>query len=323
MTDNAGHVSADQVVEIDAVIPGETVVDRISGANRYVVATTISAQAYPEGADVVFISNGQNYPDALSAGPAATFSGGPLLLVTPTSVPTVVADELARLEPSHIVVTGGPASISEAVYAQLEGLPGTIERIAGDDRYEASRNIASAVFGESGASTAYIATGRNFPDALTGGAAAGWNDSPVILVNGGAADLDTATSDLLTDLGVTSIKVLGGNMSVSEGLFEDLSAIADTERLAGADRYQAARSINADAYESADRVFLATGLNFPDALSGSAWAGAIGAPMFLVPGTCVPQGVLDDIEALGATNITLLGGPASLSEAVASLTACG
>ena len=322
-TDNAGHVAAEQVLEIDAVLPGEIVVDRIAGADRYSVATTISAQAYPDGADVVFIANGLNYPDALSAGPAATFSGGPLLLVDPKSIPTVVAQELQRLQPSHIVVTGGTASVSAAVYAQLEGFPGTIERIAGDDRYEGSRNIAAAVFGESGASTAYIATGTNFPDALTGGAAAGWHDSPVILVNGGATDLDTATAGLLEDLGVTDIKVLGGSMSVSDSLLADLSEIADTVRLAGANRYEAARSINADAYDEADRVFLTTGFNFPDALSGSAWAGAIGAPMYLVPGTCVPQGVLDDIEALGATNVTLLGGPVSLNEAVASLTACG
>ncbi|MDH6179906.1 putative cell wall-binding protein [Microbacteriaceae bacterium SG_E_30_P1] len=322
-TDNAGLVSEEQVLEIDAVIPGETVVDRIAGPDRYSVATTISAQSYPEGADVVFITNGQNYPDALSAGPAAAFSGGPLLLVSPTLVPTVVADELERLSPSHIVVVGGPASVSEAVYAQLEGLPGTIERIAGTDRYEASRALASAVFGESGATTAYIATGRNFPDALTGGAVAGANDSPVILVNGTATDLDTATANLLEDLGVTSIKVLGGVNSVSPGLFDDLSQIANTVRLAGADRYQAARAINADAYDTAERVFLTTGLNFPDALAGSAWAASIGAPMYVVPGTCVPQGVLDDIEALGATHITLLGGPVSLSEGVASLTACG
>lgn len=321
--DNAGHVSEAQTLEIDAVIPGETVVERIAGSNRYTTATTISAQAYPDGADVVFIANGQNYPDALSAGPAAAFSGGPLLLVSPTAVPTEVFQEIERLDPSHIVVVGGTPSVSAAAYAELEGLPGTIERIAGDDRYETSRKIAQSVFGESGAETAYISTGLNFPDALTGGAAAGAHDAPVILVNGSAAELNTPTASLLEDLGVSTIKVLGSSASVSDGLFADLAEVATTERLAGANRYDTARAINADAFESADRVFLTTGTNFPDALAGSAWAASEGSPMFVVQPTCVPQGVLDDIEALGATTITLLGGLPSLNEQVASLTACG
>jgi putative cell wall-binding protein len=198
----------------------------------------------------------------------------------------------------------------------------TIVRIAGADRFDTSRKVAAAVF-SAGADTAYIATGLNFPDALAAGGPAGSSESPVILVNGGAAGLDAATAALLEDLGVTSIRVLGSAATVSTGIFTDLKDIAaDTVRLAGPDRFETARAVNSAAFSTADRVFFATGLNFPDALAGSAWAAQESAPLYIVLPTCVPQGVLDDIEGMGVTQVTLLGGTPSLSTNVANLSPC-
>ncbi|WP_368499849.1 cell wall-binding repeat-containing protein [Herbiconiux sp. A18JL235] len=93
-------------------------------------------------------------------------------------------------------------------------------------------------------------------------------------------------------------------------------------RLGGVDRYESSRLINAHFFESANRVFLATGESFPDALSGSGLAPKVDAPLFTVPGTCVPADTLAQITALGATQVTLLGGDLTLSPAVAELTAC-
>jgi len=170
---------------------------------------------------------------------------------------------------------------------------------------------------------AYLATGEKFPDALAAGGAAGSQDAPVILVKGSASDLDAATEALLDELGTTDTRVLGGEASVTPGVFNDIDAVTSAVRLGGADRYQAARTINADAFDSADRAFIATGLNFPDALAGSAWAAASGSPMYVVPGTCVTAGVLADLDTLGVTHVTLLGGEASLTPDVFAMTSCG
>ncbi|NYF09152.1 putative cell wall-binding protein [Leifsonia sp. AK011] len=305
-----------------ATLTVPSTVDRVFGANRFETAVEISKASYPTGAGVVYIANGNNYPDALSAGPAAAFEGGPLLLVTPDSLPGVVSAELARLAPERIVVVGGLPSVGAAVYDQLDALPGDITRLSGVDRYETSRLVADHAFGASGAERAYIATGTKFPDALMAGGAAGVNDAPVILVNGAAADLDAATATLLTELGITDTRVLGDTASVTAGLFEDVDAVTEAVRLAGANRYDTARAINADAFETAGRAFLATGGNYPDALAGSAWAGSVGAPLFAANTTCVPGGVLDDLEKLGVTHVTLLGGEPSLSASVLALTRC-
>lgn len=297
-------------------------VTRVAGVDRFATATAISQTSYPGGADVVYIATGLIYPDALSAGPAAALDGGPLLLVTPTSIPSTVVAEINRLSPERIVVIGGTPSVSASVYNQLSTLASSISRIAGADRFETSRKVARAVFGE-GASVAYIATGLTFPDALAAGGAAGSDGAPVILVNGGAAGLDAATIEVLDDLGVTSIRVLGSSVSVSAGILKDLKdLVPDTVRLAGPDRFETARAVNADAFPSSDRVFFATAVNFPDALAGSAWAAKDASPLYVVYPSCVPTGVLADIEELGVTSVVLLGGEPSLSTAVANLTPC-
>ncbi len=323
-TDAAGNVSTEgsQVVPEVVVEPGDVTVDRVAGASRFETAVEISKKAYPGTAPVVYVANGNNYPDALSAGPAAAHEGGPLLLVTPESIPGVVATELARLDPARIVVVGGIPSVNAAVFTQLQGMADTVDRVAGADRYETSRLLVDYAFGDEGSTFAYVSTGLKFPDALAAGGAAGSKDAPVILVNGAASDLDAATVTLLGDLGVTDTRVLGGADTVSAGIFDDVDAVTNAVRLAGSDRYQTARAINADAFDTADHAFLVTGVNYPDALAGSAWAGAEGAPVFASTQGCVPGGVLDDLEALGVTHVTLLGGEPSLSAAVYALTRC-
>ncbi|MDH6182174.1 GH35 family endo-1,4-beta-xylanase/putative cell wall-binding protein [Microbacteriaceae bacterium SG_E_30_P1] len=299
----------------------ERIVDRIGGATRYDVAVGISQAAYPTTAPVVYVVNGEAYPDALSAGPAAALEGGPLLLVRPNEVPAAIAAEITRLDPARIVVVGGPASVGESVFTQLAGLAEEIDRVAGADRFEVSRAVAEYAFGD--VEYAYVATGEKFPDALSAGGAAGVREAPVILVRGSSPSLDAATAGVLGSLSAERVRVLGGEASVSAGVFADLAARGEAVRLGGADRYEAARTINADAFDTAERVLIATGINFPDALAGSAWAAAAGAPLFVVPGSCVTPGVLADIDELGASHVTLLGGEASLSPAVAALTPCG
>ncbi|WP_368497083.1 cell wall-binding repeat-containing protein [Herbiconiux sp. A18JL235] len=300
-------------------------VDRVSGADRYSGAVAIAKAAYPGTAPVVYVASGQNYPDALSAGPAAAAGGGPLLLTDPASLPQSVADAIRVLAPKRIVVVGGTNSVSDAVKTRLAGLvPGVkVDRLGGASRYATSLLLVKDAF-KTGASGAYLATGANFPDALSAGGAAGSKSQPVVLVDGSAGSLDASTTDALRGLGVSSLTIVGGVNSVSTGVENSAKAITPGKvtRASGADRYATSRAVNAAAYTSSDRAFLATGANFPDALAGSAWAGAAKAPLWVVPGTCVPTEVRTSLKPLGVVNVTLLGGPNSLAPAVESLSPC-
>ncbi len=301
-------------------------VRRISGAGRYETAIAVSQSAFPAGAGIVLVATGLNYPDALAAGPAAGNLNAPLLLTDPNALPQAVRDEIVRLNPARIIVVGGEAAVSAAVYNALELLPGTIERIQGADRFDTSRKITEEAFGPGGATSVFIATGSNFPDALSAGAVGAAFGSPVLLVNGAASSVDQATLDTLSYLGATATIIAGGTSVVSSAIEAQLALEGfPAARLAGANRYDTSLKIGDTAYpdpDSVERVLIATGTNFPDALAGSAWAGKIKAPLFIVPGTCIPQAIYDKIVDLGALQVTLIGGSSVLTQSVFDLTVC-
>lgn len=295
---------------------------RISGATRYDTAAAIAAQFTT--ATTVYVASGLNYPDALSAAPAAAAAGAPLLLTNPTALPTAIADEIVRLNPSRIVIAGGTSVVSPAVANQLEALlPGNqVVRFGGADRYSTSRLISQDAFPTG--TVAYIATGLNFPDALSAAAAAGVRDAPVILVNGSAGSIDQPTRDLLVGMGVTTVYIAGGTSVVSPGIQSAIDAIpgVGVVRLAGADRFSTSVAINANAFPTASSAYLATAYGFADALAGAALAGRNGGPLFVVQPGCVPAQTLSQLTSMGTTSVTLFGGTAVLSSAVQNLTSC-
>ncbi len=302
-------------------------VDRIDGADRFAVGVKIAQAAYPSGgAPVIFITTGFNYPDALSAAPAAALNDGLLMLTNPTSLPANVKAEIVRQGPAKIVVVGGVNSVSSAVFNALKTLAPEVVRWAGADRFSASRSIVRNAFVDEGITptTAYIATGYNFPDALSASGAGGAYGYPVILVPGNATSLDSATLQLLEDLGVTKVKIAGGPNSVSAGIFNQLKVLYTTVRLSGADRFEASKNIAVDAFGSAlpQSAYIATGYNFPDALAGAPLAGMNSAPLIVVPTNCVPASTLDALRAFTTKKVTLLGGVYSLTPDVAALKSC-
>jgi len=83
----------------------------------------------------------------------------------------------------------------------------------------------------------------------------------------------------------------------------------------GADRV--ATAIEASKlFGTADTVILATGNDFPDALGGSALAGAVDGPILLTRGATIEPAVLAEIDRLGATDVYILGGTGAVPAAV-------
>lgn len=303
-----------------AVVSGRPATQRLAGADRYATSVEISKAGFGAGVPVVYIASGINFPDGLAAAPAASLLGGPLLLTAPDYLPSSVADELVRLQPARIVVAGGTPSVSDDVLDALaEYAPTT--RISGDDRFETSLRLVDDAF--DAAPIAYISSGLNFPDALTAGAAAATVDAPVLLVNGGNSTLDSATRDLLQQLGVTTVRITGSTDSVSQGIQNQLNNLGYTvQRLSGPNRFDTAVAINKQAFTTSSKVYVALGMAFPDALAGSALAGAAGSPLFISFTGCMPTEVERAITALKPTKVIFFGGTNTLSNNVAAFLRC-
>lgn len=88
------------------------------------------------------------------------------------------------------------------------------------------------------------------------------------------------------------------------------------ERAAGANRYAACASAVAQSYAYADEVIIATGDAFPDALAGAPLSAALDAPLLLVQPGSIPPEIAAEIQRLGPTGATVLGGERSVSNAV-------
>ena len=296
--------------------------DRLAGEDRFETAVAISQQGYPEGADTVYVASGVLFPDGLAAAPAAASDDAPLLLTRPDVLPASIAEEIERLSPELVVIVGGEPSVSPAVAAELEGLATEVVRIGGVDRFETSRLIAQYAF--EGSESAFIATGRNFPDALSAGAAAGSMNAPILLVDGKANDADAGTLAELDRLGARNVYLLGDQASMSNGIeldFDNEGLVV--HRFAGSDRFQTAVLVNQAIFQGpVPRMFIASGMKFPDALSASALAAAEGSPLYLATSSCINSSIVTESLRLGQPPVTLLGDEATLSAEVAEYAIC-
>ena len=194
------------------------------------------------------------------------------------------------------------------------------QEIWGSTRYQTAAAIALAAFPQ-GADTVLIATGENFPDALGAAALAGQENIPILLTDGDV--LSPECKDAIIDLGVDEdVWIVGGESAISEAVVTEIvnTIAADIDpprRVSGDDRYGTALAI-ADAISGGTGGldepygFVATGLNYPDALAASAISYALDIPIYLVPGTSIPTATMDQMEVDGVTIPVILGGTSAV-----------
>lgn len=88
-------------------------------------------------------------------------------------------------------------------------------------------------------------------------------------------------------------------------------------RVAGADRYGTAAAISRASFGTGVPVaYVATGLNYPDALAGGPVAGLAGGPVLLTDPGSLPQVTRDELARLKPGRIVVLGGPSAVSQRV-------
>jgi len=272
---------------------------RWAGDDRYATAVEVSKATFAPGVGTVYVVLGDDFPDALAAGPVAGANLAPILLTRRDGVPSVVEAELARLEPGLVIVVGGTSVITDATMAALEAASGaSAVRFAGADRFATAVRLAHAM---EDVQTAYIASGESFADALAAGPAAGSEYAPLLLTR--KSSLPTETRNYLTDRPLTKIVIAGGTAAVSksvEDTIRDLVPSATIVRHAGSDRYDTARLVALAAWPArAETVFYAPGADFPDALAATPAAMVNAAPMLLTTPTCHP---FETVVATGELN---------------------
>ena len=222
-------------------------VDRIAGADRYDTSVKI-AHAMGDPALAV-VARGDDFPDALAAGPFATSLrngspyGGP---TTPSAVilsdngaltPEAAGYLKSRLAtaptpeqaPTHLVAIGGGAAKAVGTLPGVDENPTTGNTLVfvGANRYDTAAKVAGFFLDSGKHNGTYfsvgIATGVGYADALTGGSYLSEVGGGPLLLTDPASESPETSAELTKWAGYApNVLVLGGTTAVSAGVFSSV-----------------------------------------------------------------------------------------------------
>jgi putative cell wall-binding protein len=222
----AASVSAAVIDQLDALSGVDAKITRIAGADRFEVSRALIGHAEfgIAEADDVYVATGASFPDALGASPVAATLDAPVLLVNGSASALSPAETatLTKLGTKNATVVGGPASVSAALVSALEK-SFTTTRIDGKDRFEVNANLNDASFDT--ADRVYLSSAVAFPDALSGGAAAGHTESPLYITN--KECVAYSAYDAIGRLAPDEIIVLGGTSTLQPEVENMVRCTAD------------------------------------------------------------------------------------------------
>lgn len=260
----------------------ELSLERIYGKDRYQTSINILEKM---NTNKVYLTNGNIFADALSVGPLAGKENAAIVL---SDGKTLDVDKLKSKSITEITIVGGKNSISNTLENNLKKYF-KVSRIAGKDRYETSLKIVEKM----GVNNIAIATGRDFPDALSAGAYLSQKGMPLLLVDGSSAgNIPQKYNVVYTFGGVNSIKKTFG------------------KRISGKNRYETSMQI-AKEFGSFDTAVLASGRVFADALASTPLAKKLHAPILLTNGNDISNEVF---KFKGLKKVVLVGGEKSISK---------
>ncbi|WP_226536075.1 cell wall-binding repeat-containing protein [Fictibacillus halophilus] len=283
-------------------------VQRLAGKNRFEVAVNVAEKGFASDntSNTLILANYNAFADALAASPLAYKFNAPILLTHSDRLTTETRNEIIKLMPDEVIIVGGTGSINNNVLNEVDGLVNKVRRIAGKDRFEVSYNIAKEL---NDATTAIVANGLNFPDALAIAPYAARQKYPILLTV--PTRLPNETKAALN--GIQNTIVVGGPASVGTDVFNQLP---QPIRIGGKDRYEVATNIIKELNLSTDQAYMATGLTFADALTGSVLAAKNNAPLLLTGKDRLPASVATIVKDKNILEFTILGGTGSVADSI-------
>lgn len=201
---------------------------RVAGSDRYETAAEIALKygkqeggvGGPGGIRTAMMASGEDFPDALAAGPLSASVKMPLLLTPQDRTVPAVDYALQSLAIERILMIGGEAAVSSAIAAKYRDEGYTVERLAGPSRDATATSVANwAIENAAGFSERFVllARGDAFPDALAGGIHGGVLGAPLLLTLD-PNRLGGANEAWLGEYcpGIEVIRALGGESAVAQ-----------------------------------------------------------------------------------------------------------
>ncbi|MBC2575793.1 cell wall-binding repeat-containing protein [Peptostreptococcus canis] len=189
-----------------------------------------------------------------------------------------------------------------------------VDRVSGGDRFDTSVEMSKKYFKTS--ETVIIASGENYPDALSAAALAGVEKAPILLVS--KDNIKKSVLDEIKRLGAKKVIIVGGINSIDSNIAKSINGIAKVELIAGKDRYETSKKIAKKVMKNGYRenMLIVDGKNYPDSLTASSLIEKYKAPILLVNDDRSGMSNVDFAKESNVKSNIILGGTKSVSTSI-------
>jgi len=307
------NVLADPVAKVSKqteVAQANGTVDRIFGHDRYDTAIEVSQEGWADGSvEKVIVASGKDFADALAGVPLAHAWDTPILLTPNDRMLDKTINEIKRLGAKEVTILGGEVAVSKGAEEALEQEGLKVNRISGATRFDTAVAVAKELTGGK-AEKIVVASGNDFADSLSVASLAAQQGIPILLTL--KDKIPSSTEKALDDLGVKKSIVLGGEEAISR---KTAIKFPGDKRISGETRYETNIEILESFGVDSKSLYVASGTNFADALTGGVLAAKNESAVVLVR-DIVPESVAAYLEQQGPEALTIFGGTEAISDKV-------
>lgn len=297
-------------LNIPVTIKEKKPVERIAGDTRFGTAKKIAEKM--STSNTALIASSENYPDALVSALLAHEKKAAILLSSAKKLSRETLSALSNKGIKNVILLGGEKAISSSVANELKAKGYNVDRIGGNDRYETAVKISEKL---SSSETFYMASGLNYPDALSMTALSISENRPLLLTS--PKELSESTKARLVQAGAKNVVIAGGYSAISKKVENELKDMGiSVSRLAGSDRYSTSSMISKKLVQKGYGLLLTRGDNYIDAVTAGPLAGASKRAILLVETKKVPSSCTKLIREVEAANVSIIGGFNAISRAV-------
>lgn len=261
---------------------------RLAGQTRFDTSLAIAKQYTKNSSfDNVVISNGNGYADALAGSTLAKKLNAPIMLINTldTSQSTLNYINQHLNKSGHIYLLGGTGVVPDSFkkwFIDRGYSSSNIKRLGGATREGTADAIAQEISAPND-SQVIIASEEGYADALSISPVASTKGYPILLAPHNS--LPTYIKDYLTKNKPSKIYVIGGTGSINAEVYSELgkyvSDPTSIERISGQTRYDTSLAIANRFKQNTDTATLVSGVDYPDAISGSVLASQSSSPILL------------------------------------------
>lgn len=294
---------------------------RVCGTDRFEtcinVAKHLKSKIGKEKFKNIIVSSGFGFADSLSGSVLAKKLNAPIILVgnTLNSSNNAINYIKDNLEKDGVVyILGGYGSVSSDIENNIKEKGYAIKRLSGTDRFDTCNSVVKE-FSPKQNTPLVIVNGLSFPDALSVSAPASINGYPILLSEKGK--ISSYIEQLIKSNKPSKIFLIGGEGVLSTNINKQIKAInseIDIVRIAGKDRYDTSLKVN-EYFKNNKAVLLASGSNYPDALSGVSLAGQMEGSLLLANDSTI-KSQMTFIDKEKTKEVVVLGGEGAINKKV-------